>query len=124
MLDKEREGATLRERRRTPRYGLKCATEVTDIPTGICVAAVIEDCGLYGCFVKTATPFVIGRAVALKIMHDGRTLAATGEVSRIVPDKGMGVAFGVMTPADHAVLVGWLARDPALAETVDPVNSQ
>jgi hypothetical protein len=114
----------LHERRRTPRYGLKCAIEVSDILTGICIAAVIEDCGLYGCFVKTTTPLAMGRAVALKITHDGRTLNATGEVSRAISNQGMGVAFGAMTSTDHAVLAGWLARAPDLAATIERVDSR
>src|SRR5271169_330257 len=101
----------IHERRRTPRYHLRCAIEVTDIATGTCLVAVTSDCGLYGCFVETKTPFVSGRAVALKITHNGRTIANTGEVARIIVDKGMGIAFGGQTPADFVVLTGWLGSD-------------
>jgi PilZ domain len=96
------------ERRSTPRYHLRCAIEVIDIATETCLVAVTSDFGLYGCFVETKTPFVSGRAVALKITHDGRTIATTGEVARIIVGKGMGIAFGGQAPADFAVLAGWL----------------
>lgn len=99
------------DRRSASRYLLRCAVEVTDIATGTCLAAVTSDCGLYGCFVETTTPFLSGRAVALKITHNGRTIATTGEVAHAISQRGMGIAFGAQTPDHYAVLAGWLGRD-------------
>jgi hypothetical protein len=112
----------LNERRRTPRSPFRCTIEVTDIVTGARLAAVTGDLGLYGCFVETTTPFRRGITVALKITHDGRTFDATGEATYAISDRGMGIAFGALTPADYAVLAGWLARDnqtSALGPTTD-----
>jgi hypothetical protein len=103
------------ERRSTSRYLLRCTIEVTDIATGTCLAAVTADCGLYGCFVETATPFLNGRAVALKITHNGKTITTTGEVAHAISQRGMGIAFGAQTPDDYAVLAGWLGRDSRIA---------
>jgi PilZ domain len=110
------------ERRSTPRHRLRCTIEVTDIATGISLAAVTADCGLYGCFVETTTPFLSARAVALKITYNGGTIATTGEVAHVISDKGMGIAFGAQTPADYAVLVSWLGYNDRLGSLVQSIQ--
>ena len=101
----------VRRRRRTPRYPFGGVAEVTAAGSGRHLIALTGELGRFGCFVKTITPFPSGEEVSLKITHDGREFAASGEVVYALPTEGMGIAFGaIQASAYEAVLESWLAE--------------
>jgi hypothetical protein len=99
------------DRRRTTRHSHRWTVDVTDVKSGNGVGGITRDVGLFGCFVETATPFLSGRTITLKITHDNETLSVSGEVSHAVAGEGMGIVFGTLAPREYAFLKGWLAED-------------
>ena len=87
------------EHRRTPRHLLGGAVEVTDLESEEQIATLARDLSLFGCFVATATPFVTGTKVRVRITHRGATFAAFGSVAYASASEGMGVAFGKVEPS-------------------------
>lgn len=73
------------------------------------VTARTVNLSLFGCYVRTAEPFLEGTKVSLRIMHGGTSLAALGRVAHSKPNSGMGVAFTTIEPPSQAVLEKWLA---------------
>jgi hypothetical protein len=110
MSDSTERTAMQSEHRRTARYAFGGAAEVTDIQSGNCVVSVTSQLGLFGCFVKTMSPFPKATAVSLKITNNGRTFAAQGKVAYTLP-TGMGIAFDAISPNDQAVLEDWLIQE-------------
>jgi hypothetical protein len=98
------------ERRRTARHLFEGAIEVTAETSGERLVSVTEDIGLFGCSVKAAASFPTGTKISLKITHGGKTFAAPGVVAYVVPNAGMGIAYGTLAPGDYAVLQEWLAQ--------------
>jgi hypothetical protein len=99
------------ERRRTPRHAfVGGVAELTATPSGQYLLASTWELGRFGCFVKTKAPFPAGATVSLRITYDLRKFVAVGEVVYILPDKGMGIAFGAIPPGNEAVLEDWLAQ--------------
>ena len=96
------------ERRRAIRYFFGGVAEVTDVESGKHLVSETTELGRFGCFVKTIAPFSPGATVSLKITHQDTFFAAPGMVAYVLADKGMGIAFGSVSPKDAAVLEGWL----------------
>ena len=96
------------ERRRAPRHLLGGAVEVTDLESEKeIVTLAARNLSPFGCFVVTATPFVTGTKVRLRITHRGVTFAALGSVAHVSASEGMGIAFGEIESRDRAVLDTW-----------------
>ena len=96
------------EHRRAPRHLLGGSVEVTDLESERQVATLARNLSLFGCFVVTATPFVTGTNVRVRITHRGATFAAFGRVAHASPSEGMGIAFGEVEVRDRAILDTWL----------------
>src|ERR1022692_2435666 len=97
--------------RRTPRYPFGGVAEVTAPTSGKYLIALTRELGRFGCFVKTTTPFPSGEEVSLRITHDGREVAVSGEVVYDLPTEGMGIAFSAIPASVYeAVLEDWLAQ--------------
>jgi hypothetical protein len=99
------------EHRRAPRHLLGGAVEVTDFESEKQIATVTRNLSLFGCFVATATPFVTGTKVRLRITHRGATFAAPGRVAYASASEGMGIAFGEIEARDRAILDTWLGEN-------------
>src|ERR1700739_1985670 len=99
------------ERRRASRHLLGGAVEVTDLESEKKIATLARNLSLFGCFVATATPFVTGTKVRLRITHRGATFAAIGWVAHSSTSEGMGIAFGGIEARDRAILVTWLGEN-------------
>jgi hypothetical protein len=97
------------QRRRADRNAFGGVAQVTDPASGLHLVASASVLGRFGCFVKTSTPFPSGTTVSIRINHDDREFAASARVVHVLTSKGMGIAFGALTPADQAVLEEWLA---------------
>jgi hypothetical protein len=96
------------EHRRAPRHLLGGAVEVTDLESEKQIATVVRNLSLFGCFLATITPFVMGTRVRLRITHRGATFAALGWVANASAAEGMGIAFSRIETKDRAVLDTWL----------------
>jgi PilZ domain len=83
---------------------------VTDLESEKQVATLARNLSLFGCFVATATPFVAGTKVRLRITHRGATFAAVGRVAYASAAEGMGIAFGEVEARDRAILDTWLGE--------------
>ena len=96
--------------RRAPRHLLGGAVEVTDLESEKQIVTLARNLSLFGCFVATATPFVTGTKVRLRITHRGATFAALGWVAYASASEGMGIAFGEIAARDRALLDIWLGE--------------
>jgi hypothetical protein len=98
------------QHRRALRHLLGGAVEVTDLESEKQIVTVVRNVSLFGCFVATATPFVMGTKVSLRITHRGATFAAFGWVADASAAEGMGIAFGRIETKDRAILDTWLGE--------------
>jgi hypothetical protein len=85
---------------------------VTDLGSEEQIVTLARNLSLFGCFVATATPFVTGTKVRLRIAHRGATFAALGWVAHTSASEGMGIAFGAIEAKDRALLDIWLGEQP------------
>jgi hypothetical protein len=81
---------------------------VIDLESENQIATLARTLSLVGCFVATATPFLTGTKVRLRITHRGATFAALGWVAYAAASEGMGIAFGGIGARDRAILDTWL----------------
>ena len=99
------------ERRRAPRQVfVGGVAEVTATPSGQRLLAGTSELSHSGCFVKTNTPFPVGTTVNLTITYDLKQFNAGGEVVRVLPGKGMSIAFKAISPPNQSILEDWLAQ--------------
>jgi CheY-like chemotaxis protein len=100
--------------RRAPRYYFGGAVELTDLESGRMMVALVRTLSLFGCFVKTKKPLIVGTRVKLTITDSGSHFSALGRVANQRND-GVGIEFTEVGPSDQACLKDCLAE---LAETV------
>jgi hypothetical protein len=101
------------EHRRALRHLLGGAVEVTDLESGKEIVAVARNLSPFGCFVATATPFLTGTKVRLRIAHRGATFAALVGWPLPHPPRvwGLrGIALGRIETKDRAILDTWLGE--------------
>ena len=97
------------ERRKTPRYGFQADVEIewgSDHPR-----AMITDLGLGGMFIATEEPLWVGAKFSARLLLQ-EPLQVNCAVRRVVPSRGMGVAFEDLAAESKArleTLVNWLA---------------
>ena len=84
--------------------------ELTDLQSAKQLVAHTKDLTLFGCFVKTMTPFEEGIKVRLKVSHAGVSFIAIGKVVYSRPNSGMGIVFVTIEPSSMSVLDRWLAH--------------
>ena len=83
---------------------------MTDVESEKQIVTVVRNLSLFGCFLATAIPFVMGTRVRLRIMHRGATFAAFGWVANASAAEGMGIAFSRIEGKDRAILDTWLDK--------------
>lgn len=84
--------------------------DLTDIQSEKRLATLTNDLSLFGCSVKTETPFPEGAKVRLRISHAGVNFIALGKVAYSRPNSGMGIAFITIEPRSLEFLDLWLAN--------------
>lgn len=84
---------------------------MTDLESEKQIVTVARNLSLSGCFVATATPFITGTKVRLRITHRGATFAALGRVAYASASEGMGIAFGEVEATNRAILDTWLGEN-------------
>lgn len=97
------------ERSRARRFPLQAYVEVADVRAGTLIQERTTDLSLFGCQVKTATPFTPATKVSVKISHAGESFRALGRVAYARPGVGMGIVFTTIQSSDQMVLDEWLA---------------
>jgi hypothetical protein len=100
------------KQRRSARYNLGEAVELTDLVSGRTKVGLVRALSLHSCFVKTEMLFRVGTRVALKIAHSGSEFSAIGRVVVRVADRtnrGVGVEFTDFALIDQARLEACLA---------------
>lgn len=95
---------------RATRFPFAANVEVTDIRSERLVTGRIGDLSVFGCYVRTASPFPVGTKITLRITHDGASFTAFGKVVYFQPNAGMGLAFAKVEPSHQAILEKWIAN--------------
>ena len=93
-----------RSTRRALRHPVVVDVEVTDMESGILIKERTKDLSLYGCGVSTATPFLAGTKVMLKVVYGVKQMTAFGKVMYGRQDIGMGIAFTAIGAKDQKLL--------------------
>jgi hypothetical protein len=104
------------DRRRAIRYFFGGVAEVTDVGSGKRLVSETSELSRLGCFVKTTIPFPPKTTVDIRITHGQSSVAARGTVVYVL-DKGMGIAFGAVSPTDQTVLDGWLPSEERVSSS-------
>lgn len=81
-----------------------------DVDSKKTLLALTTDLSMFGCFVRTKTPFPEGTSISLKITHRGVVFTTCGSVAHAQPNRGMGIAFGIVASSDQMVLDSWLSH--------------
>jgi hypothetical protein len=84
--------------------------ELTDLQSEKLLVGHTKDLTLFGCFVKTMTPFQEGIKVRMTISHAGVKFIGTGKVVYSRAKSGMGISFVTIEPKSQEVLDLWLAK--------------
>ncbi len=98
------------ERHRARRYSFVASVDLTDVQSEAQLRGQTSDLSLFGCYVKTRTPFSPGTRVSLRIAHGGANFVALAQVVYAQQNLGMGVFFTAVEPNNQAVLEKWLAE--------------
>ena len=99
----------LPERPRARRYPLSANIELIDVGTEAKIKQRTCDLSLFGCHVKTSTPWAVGTKVRLKITYKGSAFTAFGRVANVQED-GMGLEFSNTEGKNEFVLEIWVAE--------------
>ena len=103
-------GMEPRPARQGLRHSVIVDVVVIDLESGIRIRERTKDLSLYGCGVRTATPFAAGTKVVLKIAYRAEKIAVFGKVIYGRPDIGMGIAFTTVEPEDQKIIEDWIAE--------------
>jgi hypothetical protein len=93
---------------RATRHAFATDIAITSVKSEKQVLARTADLSLFGCFVKTTTPFPQGTTVSIRITHGASHITALGKIAFSRADEGMGIVFGKIEPSDQAILERWL----------------
>jgi PilZ domain len=97
------------EGNRARRYPIQAYVEVASVPPEKQLRERTTDLSLFGCHVKTVTPFTPGTEVSIQIAHAGENFGARGRVAYARPNVGMGIVFTTIQSHDRTVLEEWIA---------------
>jgi hypothetical protein len=98
------------ERRRVPRCAFGGVAEITTLHPSTYLLVSTAELSRFGCFVTTCATMPIGTVVGLKITFEGYVFSASGEVTYVLSEKGMGIKFTTTAPNDVELLEAWLRR--------------
>jgi hypothetical protein len=98
------------DRRRSLRYPFYAAAEVTEIQSGIRLAARTSELSRHGCYMDMMNPLPVATAVNLNLLYNEQLVRAVGLVIYSQPNVGMAVAFGEIPQDDELVLDKWLGH--------------
>jgi hypothetical protein len=93
---------------RATRHSFAADIAIINVKSEKQVIARTSDLSLFGCFVKTTTPFPRGTMVRLRMNRGAAQITAFGKIAYSVADRGMGIVFSKIEPSDQAILEKWL----------------
>jgi len=96
------------ESNRARRYPIQAYVEVVTVPPEAQLRERTTDLSLFGCHVKTVTPFSPGTEVNIQIAHGGENFGARGRVAYARPNVGMGIVFTTIPTKDRVILEDWI----------------
>jgi hypothetical protein len=96
------------DRRAELRYKFAAAFELV-AKSGDRSEGRVSDLNEQGCYVDTSVCFPLGTAGKIRIVREGKSLEAQVKVIFTQAGKGMGLLFAALSPAESAVLEGWIA---------------
>lgn len=97
-------------RRRVPRIVFAGVAELSVAEPPKHVIAAATNLGLFGCFIKTMASFPVGCKVNVRVTYEGDEITAGAEVVYVLPEKGIGIAFGAISPNGQTILEHWLSE--------------
>ncbi len=97
-----------KESNRARRYPIQAYVEVATVPPEAQLRERTTDLSLFGCHVKTVTPFSPGTEVSIQIAHAGENFGARGRVAYARTGVGMGIVFTTIPSGDRTVLEDWI----------------
>ncbi len=104
------------ERRSGLRFRFDADSEFSVEGENAPVKARVSEISLKGCYIQTKTPVEQGKAVAVKIYHDGNFFEGVAKVAYAHDGQGMGVVFENAKPHFAGVLKSWLLAAMARKE--------
>jgi hypothetical protein len=97
----------LPERPRARRYTFPANIELIHVESEAKIREQTCDLNLFGCRVRTTSPWAVGSKVRLRISYKGANFVALGRVANVM-DASMGVEFSDVRDKDQCVLEnGW-----------------
>ena len=92
------------DKRRSPRYPCEGSARIQEVGSTTATWATFADISMHGCYIETATPFLSGTLLTLKLDANKFRIEATGEVRVVYSGLGMGISFIKMSNEDRALL--------------------
>lgn len=100
--------ATMKERRRWPRFSLTASTQVTELSSMARIEGRCTDLSAGGCYVDALNPFPTGSMVQVVVTQGERSFTGQACVAFSQSGMGMGLAFMEMDSAERESLRAWL----------------
>jgi hypothetical protein len=120
----EPEGRHAVERRTARRYMISASAEVSDVTSGVKLAARVADISITGCYLDSINSFPEGTRLCLHIRQGDTEFNGEGTVRYAKSGMGMGLAFLHLDDAQNSVLQGWIERlDPSARLDAPRVDS-
>ena len=98
------------ERRRDTRYSFTAEIEILDPQSGVKITARTSDFSRGGCYVDMFSPLPKDVAVKVRLTKWRQTLEAQAMVVYSSVGMGMGLMFGVLDPAQRALVETWITQ--------------
>lgn len=102
-------GGGLLEHRRTPRYSLIVAVEITDMGSGEQIKGRTITLSVAGCGVESAELLPQGATVRIQLSYQGEVVRATAKVIYSTPGLGTGMAFTSIEYEGEQIVKSWIA---------------
>jgi hypothetical protein len=113
----------MKERRYSPRYEFVASVEMVDVESGMQIVSLTSNLSLYGCYVKTTTPFRAGTSIKVTITHGDTSFTSLGKVAFSVADQGVGIAFDTLTVEGREILRQWVNQVSAHSSALPYIPS-
>ncbi len=114
------------ERRASLRYDVTATAEVTELDSGVRLAARTNDLSEGGCFIYTLAPLPAESQIRVHLGKGQEVFEAVGRVVYSQQGLGMGIAFTKVDPKQKALLDSWLAQisagSPVGVETAEAAS--
>jgi len=98
------------DRRTHPRYEFFAAAEVVPAESGARMETRVRDLSQQGCYIDTSDALPLGTVTEVRIIKGAQRFEARARVVYSRANKGMGLMFAIIEPAQLRTLETWLAE--------------